>query len=131
MAVVKSKELLVSADNKVGLLDDLSAAIALDRINIRTISAYVYDNKAFFRIITSDNEKAKDIIEQAGFRVEARDVVIMELEDKIGALKGITEKIKAAGIDLKYIYGTVSKSGDTCMLVLSSGDNDKLVSILG
>ncbi len=130
MAAVKSKELFVSAENKMGLLDDLSNSVSSAGINIRTISAYAYDNKAFFRLITSDNEKAKEVIEQAGFSVEVKEVVIIELEDKVGALKGAAGAVKEAGIDLKYIYGTVSKSGNASMLVLSSDNNDKLVSIL-
>lgn len=130
MNVVKAKELFVSGQNKVGLLEDISSAVSSADVNMRAVCAYVVEDTAFFRLITSDNEKSRQVLENLGVKVEEKDTVIAELEDKVGALNSVSKKLKQESIDLKYIYGTVSKSGDVCLLIFASSNDDKAVEVL-
>ncbi len=130
MKAVIAQELFVETENKVGLLNEISKAISEAGVNIRTISAYSVENKAFFRIITSDNNKTKEVISSADTDSKDREVVILELEDKVGALTEASQKLKEGNIDLTYMYGTVSADGNVCMLVFSSNDNDKAIEVL-
>ena len=106
MRVKKFGELLVSGENRIGFLYDISDKISSAGINILAISAYSYDNKAFFRMVTSDNDKAKIVLSSLGCGIEEKQVVSAEVEDRVGELKEMTSKLKDSGIDLKYIYGT-------------------------
>jgi hypothetical protein len=51
--------------------------------------------------------------------------VIVELEDKTGALKDIAEKLAKDDIDIKQIYGTTCPGGCPAKIVLSATDNTK------
>ena len=130
MAVAKlEKELFVSCENRIGLLNDLAKRLAEADINISAISGYVVEEKAFFRILA--DIKAKEVLESSGYEVSLRDVVRVEVENKTGALEKIAQMAESAGIDLKYIYGSAGFDGIKTTLVFSSSNNDSLVELLG
>lgn len=130
MKAVKAKELLIKTDNRVGALADLSGIIGSSGVNIRAISAWSTGSKTFFRLITSDNLKTKDVLRDNGYSYEENDVVIVELPDNVGELSSLAAKLKSKGIDLTHIYGTTSKPGYEAIVVFSSNDNDKVISII-
>ncbi|MBL7131829.1 MAG: ACT domain-containing protein [Candidatus Omnitrophica bacterium] len=126
-----AKELVVSADNKVGMLAEVSGIIADAGVNITAISAYAMAEKAIFRIVTSDNNKAENVLIQKGFNVEESEVVAVNLPDEVGQAKEIANKIKQAGINLDYIYGSTCGCADTqALMVIGSKENAKIVSAI-
>ena len=102
----KAKMLEIMTENKVGMLNEVSSVIADSGVNIKNICAYGMDTSATFMIVTDGNEKIADSLKQKGYKVEENEVVVLGLADKIGTLKEASSKLKSAGIDLKYIYGT-------------------------
>ena len=125
------KQLLVITEDKIGMLQEVSAAVSNAGANIEAMCAYGMEGKAYFMIVTSDNAKVSAALKGKG-QVKEEDVVIVELVNKVGAAFGISEKLKKAGIDLKYIYGTTCVScGCACRVVFSSDDNAKAVKVLG
>lgn len=128
MRVVRRKELLISAENKVGLLKEISEKLSNEQINIESICAYVVDGKAFFRMVVSDSEKAKEILKPE-YSIEEREVLVVSLANQIGRLYELTSKISDANIDLTYIYGTTSEA-DEAKLILSSLNNDEIINLL-
>lgn len=129
MKVVKGEEIVVAVENKVGKLEEITQLISKEEINIRAIAAYVENNQAIFRIITSDNLKTKEIFSQRGLKPETKEVVIIELPDKVGELHKMAERLKEANIDLEYIYGTTT-TAEVATLVFSSNDNEKATQVL-
>ena len=129
MKVVKGEEIIVTVENRVGRLEEITGIISKEGINIRAIAAYVENNQAIFRIITSDNLKTKEILSQKGLKPEAKEVVIIELPDKVGELHTMAGKLKEANIDLEYIYGTTT-TAEVATLIFSSNDNEKAIQIL-
>lgn len=125
------KELEVSTANKVGMLAEVSGLIADTGVNITAISAYATGNEAIFRIVTNDNAKAKDILTQKGYKVKENEVVMVNLPDKVGQAKEIANKIKQAGINLDYIYGSTCGCADTqALMVIGSKKNAEVVSAI-
>jgi hypothetical protein len=55
---------------------------------------------------------------------------LLTLENKPGALEGITKKIAEAGIDLNLVYASVDKNAKTSPVVLISEDNEGVLKIL-
>jgi len=129
MKIVKGEEIIVAVENKVGRLEEITGMISKEGINIRAIAAYVENNQAIFRIITSDNLKTKEILSQKGLRPETKEVAIVELPDKIGELHTMAEKLKEANIDLEYIYGTTT-TAEVATLIFSSNNNERAIQIL-
>lgn len=126
-----TKQLTVEAGNKVGVLAEVTGVIADAGVNITAICAYHIEGKAYFCILTSDNKKAKEALDPKGYTINEDEVVKVALEDTVGQVKEVAEKVKVAGIDLCYIYGSTCGCADTqSFLVISSKENAKVLSAI-
>lgn len=125
--VCLGKEIKVTVVNKIGVLSDMSKILADHGINIEAVAGYAAEgNKAEIILITTDNLRASDALKKKGYAsVEEREVIMFDLENKPGALKGVTAKLAVEGIDIKYIYGTTCSAGCPAKIVLSTSDNEK------
>lgn len=128
----KGKELIITTEDKVGMLAEVTSAIAGQGVNISAVCAYSMEGKAIFMLLTSDYKKAKSAAASKGWKAEESDVVVVELPDKVGAAKEIADKLKAKGVNLRYIYGTTCTCSPdcACKLVLKAENSDALVSAL-
>ena len=134
----KEKELIITTEDKIGMLAEITSEIPTQGINITAICGYGMEGKAIFYILSNDNEKVKSIAQSKGWKTEESEVVVVELVDKAGAVKDIADKLKAKNVNLKYCYGTTctcttnssAPTDCTCRLVLKSEDNDKIIEAL-
>lgn len=129
MRGVKGTEILLTTDNRVGKLEEIARVIKDNGINIRAISAWAFDDKAFFRLVASDTKKTKEILQSQG-TIEEKDVIIVDMPDEVGQLFLLASKLRDNGIDLKYIYGTASEPRKPAIIVFSSDNNDKALEII-
>ena len=121
-----AKELVVTAPNKIGVLADISKILADHGINIEGVAGYVANNEAKIMAVVDDTLRAKEAIEKGGFKsVKESEVVVIELENKPGALKALAAKLKAENIDIRYAYGTASPKEFPSRLILATTDNEK------
>ncbi len=127
----KIGQLVVTTEDKVGMLSEVSQAITEADVNIEAINAYGLEGKAKFYLITSENQKVASALKAKGWQVEEEEVIKIDLEDKVGALSQIGAKLKSAGINLLYCYGTVSEGASPCQFILKAEDNDKAIEVLG
>ena len=126
----KIGQLIVTTEDKVGMLSEVSQAITEADVNIEAINAYGLEGKAKFYLITSENQKAIPALKTKGWQVEEEEAVRIDLENKVGALSEIGAKLKSAGVNLLYCYGTVSEGTSPCQFILKAEDNDKAIEVL-
>jgi len=124
----KAKEIRLFMPNKVGLLSEVTTAIAKAKVNINTICAYAMENNAFFNLITSSNTKAKKALAPLGFGIEEKDVIQVEVPNRPGELKKVAKKIADAGVDIEYMYATTGGGKATC--VFKTADDQKAIQII-
>ena len=125
----KAKEIRFMMPNKVGLLSEVTTAIAGAKVNITAICAYGMGNTATFMLTSNNNVKAKKALAPLGVVIEERDVVEIEVPDKPGELQKIAKKIAEAGIDIEYMYATASSGkAETCIFM--TADNPKAIKII-
>lgn len=129
MKAVKGTEILFTGENKIGELEDIARIIKDNGVNIRAISAWAINGKALFRLLTSDNDKAKKLLEVKG-AVEEREIIIVEMSDEVGQLQLLASKLKGNGLDLDYIYGTTFEPGKPAVIIFAANDNDKALEII-
>jgi len=121
-----AKEIVVTVVNKIGVLADMSKILADHGINIEAVAGYSVELEAKIMLVTDDNLRAMDALKMNNYKSLAeKDILLVELENKAGALKNITAKLASAGIDIKYIYGTACPTGCPATIALSTSDNDK------
>ena len=125
------KELHIIAENQIGTLGDISQWLADKGVNIKSVCAYADAGKAHFLFVTSDNKKAMEILRGKEMEVTEDEVVVLEMQDKVGMLKDMAKKLKAADIDIKNIYGSTSGTPHApTMVVFDSDDNKKAINVI-
>lgn len=125
------KEIVVTVANKIGVLAEMSKVLAASGVNIQAVLGYAAENEAKIMLVTSDNLSSMDALKKSGYKaISESEVVIIELEDKPGALKDITTGLAAEGVDIQHIYGTTCAAGCPAKIVLATTDNAKALSAL-
>jgi hypothetical protein len=111
------KSITIIADDKVGLLADISYVLAKSKINIDTINVDVVGGKAIISLGLSDAEKGKTVVEAAGYKVEDQNGVVLKLPDKPGELNRITSLLAKEGVSIHHVH-ILSKDGANTVLSL-------------
>lgn len=127
---VLGKQLIITVDNKVGTLAEITNVVSSSGINLIAVCAYAVDNKGFIMFVSEDNNKVKKLLQAKKYNVREEEAILVSLENKPGALQTITQRIADAGIDLTLIYGSVEKKGKTSQLVLISEDNKAVLTAI-
>ena len=109
-----TKELYVEAKNETGLLGRITSAFGLNEIYIIHLSAYSVGETGYLQMVTKDNQKAKKELARFIPKIEERDVLIVEFENKVGTLAPVARLLGSHNIGIRYCYGT---SGDGFKIV--------------
>ncbi|MBL8012838.1 MAG: ACT domain-containing protein, partial [Candidatus Omnitrophica bacterium] len=93
---ILDSQLMIRVDNKVGTLAEVSSVISASQINLLAISASAVDNVGHLYFVTENNAEAKRLLKQKKYDVREEKVVLVTLDNKPGALQGVTTKIAQA-----------------------------------
>ena len=124
------RQLMISVDNTVGSLAEVTSVVSASSINEIAICAYSVGNKVAIMFVTEDNNAAKKLLEEQGFIVQEEEVVLITIDNKPGALQRITDKIADAGVDLRLIYGSVAPGQNLARIVVIAENNLDIVMIV-
>ncbi|MCX5679852.1 MAG: ACT domain-containing protein [Candidatus Omnitrophica bacterium] len=125
------KELVVSLPNKVGILADISKILADHGINVEGVAGYTEGRDAKIMIVAEDTLRAKEALEKGGYKaIKENEVLVIDLENKPGALKVMTAKLAKDGIDIRYTYGTACSSGCPARIIVATSANEKALALL-
>lgn len=129
--VFVGEEIVITTDNKVGLLADI-AKVAVDHgINIDAVLGYKAEGKATILLITRANLPIMSYLKEKDYReMKETEVVVVDLQNKPGAIKVITTELKKNKIDIEYIYVTSCSCGGGSRMVLQTTDNELTMSLL-
>jgi hypothetical protein len=111
------KSITIIADDKVGLLADISYVLAKSKINIDSINVDVVGGKAIISIGVADPVKSRQVVEAAGYKTEDQNAVVIKLTDKPGELNRITALLTKEGVAVQSVR-TLSKDNSNTVLAL-------------
>ncbi len=123
------KELYFEAQNETGLLGRIISSLAVEGIYIIHLSAYSVGDKGYLQMVTKDNFKARKALAYFIPKIEERDVLIVEFENKVGTLAPVAKILGNHDIFIKYVYGT-SGDGFKIVGVFSTTDNEKAAQLI-
>ena len=113
-SVNMAKQIVLTVANKIGVLADMSRLTAEHGINIQAVAGYASGNEAKIMLVTDDNLRASEALRKAGYKsLKEEEVVIVDLEDKPGALKIVTSDLAKEGIDIKFNPLPKGTNGET------------------
>lgn len=131
--VATAIEITATFPDQMGLTAKVAAAVAAENVNILAGTGYSASGmrrKATFTLIVDNLEKAERALERIGAdEIQDSMVILVETENKVGALEKISKAIANAGINIYYFYSTTS-SGKTATCVFKTADDQKAIRVL-
>lgn len=123
-------QLSIFVENKAGALGEITHILAEENIDIRAMS--IADTKDFgiLRLIVSDEEKAKKVLQKNDCIVSITEVVGIAITDEPGSLSRVMELLYTNGINVEYMYAFITISKQYAYVVVRVEDNNKAMKIL-
>lgn len=131
--MVRAREITVMVQNEIGALARMMSFLVNHGINVETIAGYSSraGNEGNLIFITDNNQEAIQELEKHGYsNIGENEVLIVELANRPGTLKNISELLALNKINIDYIYCTTCSRGCPAKIVLATSDNDKTFQIL-
>ena len=127
---MKLKQLSLFLENKPGAVSHPIRLLARAGINILTLSIADTGQFGILRLIARDWEKAKGLLEQAGFVVKVTDMVAVEVVDRPGGLADILDVLEKEGTNVAFMYAFTEKRKGRAVLIFRFDDPDAAIRVL-
>lgn len=98
------KQLSVFLENKAGELSDFTHALSTHGISIKSILLADSTDFGLVRTIVDNPEKAKAVLEEAGFSVRFTDVFGVKIDDVVGSFDRVVGTLAKEHINILYTY---------------------------
>jgi len=125
----RGAQLTVYIDNRKGTLSKLAVFLGRNRVNIYGLTLADTEGHGYARLIVDDAEKARQLVEDAGELVAAREVLLVRLENEPGQLGRVLEALAARNLNIEYGFSS-GGPGDDKGLVLVPSDLDAALEAL-
>jgi len=114
-------ELYVLLNDRPGSIGDLARVLKKKKISIHAIGLFI-DTA---RLHVSDPDLALKSIQDQGYQVELREVLLVDVPNKPGVLMELAQKLGNAGININHLYGVMGEKQARGKLILEV-DNKQL-----
>ena len=100
-----AKDLTVILEDRPGTIADMGEALGKAGINIEGCCGFGSGGKGVIHVLVEDVAAARRELQQAGLDVRGeREVLVLEAEDRPGALGDVTRRIAKAGVNIDLLY---------------------------
>ena len=122
--------IVIMADNQVGVIADITAALANEGINLETINAETAGGHGAI-ILTVDNyDRALYVLNQTGFKAVGDDALVVRLPDEPGALANVAGGLKDAGVNIESMH-ILSRQAGYAMIALKTDNQHRAIEAIG
>ena len=131
-SITIGEEIVVTTRNKIGILADASMIMANSGVNIDALLGYEVGLAAKLLFVTNGNLRVLNELKKKKYKtIKETEVVVVELNNKPGALKVVATELKNNKIDVRHVYVTSSsRGGDSSRMILQTRDNEKAMALL-
>jgi hypothetical protein len=127
---MKLQQLSLFLENRPGRLDAPLEAIAAEGINILSLSLADTAQFGILRLIVREWDKAKEILEQAGWVVNLTEVVAVDVPDRPGGLAKVLKLLDAADLNIEYMYAFSLRRDGKAIMIFRFENPDRAVDVL-
>lgn len=116
------KQISIYAENKKGALEHITGILLKEGINI--LGSMTEDGADFGvnRMVVSDPDRAKAALEDEGYLVSVKDVIGVEVEDKVGNLNCLLKNLAEMNINVNYLYLSFNRRSGLPIMVFQTDD---------
>ena len=127
---MKIHQLSLFLENKPGRLIEPCRLLAGAGIDMRTLTMADTAQFGILRMIVSDWERARAVLNQAGFVANIVEVVAVEVPDRPGGLAEILELFQGTDVNIEYMYAFPTGSIDRAVLIFRFDKPDDAIARL-
>lgn len=123
-------QLSIFLENKEGRMLNTLDIIEKLGINIRALSIADTSEFGILRLIVTEPEKVKEVLEKNNFIVKITKVLAVSISDEPGGLNQVLRILDDANINLEYLYAFVEQKTYHAIVILKLEDMEKGIKIL-
>ena len=123
------KTITVLAEDRVGLLADVSYILGKSNLNIEALTVDVVGKKAILSLTVKDYKKATNVLSSNGFVVAEMDSIVIKIPNRPEALTSITDKLAVQKISIATMH-TLSSDDYNGVFALNVDKPRKAVRLL-
>lgn len=112
-------QISVSMENAPGKFLAISEFLGAEGINIRAISVADTSDISTVRFVTDNPQKTVNVLRSHGYSMKETEVLAVEVPDHPGGLQAVLKPLKAADINVLYLYTYLGRgeSGQPIVIV--------------
>ncbi len=127
---MKINQLSVFSENKPGHIIGPCRALAREGIDIRALTLADTQRFGILRLIVSDWQRAKSLLESAGSVVRVTEVLAVEVPDRPGGLAEVLGLFEGSDINIEYMYAFPFVRGQKAVLIFRFDQPDAAIARL-
>ena len=116
------KQISIYAENRKGTLENITGILLREDINI--LGSMTDDGAEYgvSRMVVSDPERAEKALKEAGYMVSVKDVIGVEVEDKVGNLNHLLQNLMEMNINVNYLSLSYDRKSGLPIMVFATED---------
>ena len=123
-------QLSVRLDNVPGTFSAVSELLGREGVNIRAISVADTSDISTVRFVVDDPQKARNILVGSAYSPRETEVLAVEVPDHPGAVNAVLKPLKAAGINVHYLYPHLGRLDDNAIVILGVDKTEEAQKVL-
>ena len=116
-----TERIVIMVNNEVGVLAGITGALAEVGINVESINTQSAGDRGAVVLTANDTDHALAVLNQAGYKAVSDDAVVVRLRDEPGALSGVADRLKQAGINIQNLHILARHDGHA-LIALTTND---------
>jgi hypothetical protein len=99
-----AKQVTAFLENKPGRLANICSALAREKVNITALTVMDSKEHSVLRLVTDDMNRTKAALTSLGTPFQETDVLLVQLDNRPGALAKVCEKLAEEHVNIDYAY---------------------------
>ncbi len=124
------KQISIFLENKPGTLAEVTKSLQEENINILAMTVSDTIDHAVVRMMVDKPGEAIHRLEDQNLLVVENDVIVVELENKPGALANMADRLAGHNINIEYAYCTASPAQQKGMMIIRVDDPQEASELL-
>ena len=116
-----TERIVIMVDNEVGVLAGITGVLAQAGINVESINTQSAGDRGAVILTADDTDHALSVLNQAGYKAVSDDAVVVRLRDEPGALAGVADRLKQAGVNIQNLHILTRQNG-IALIALTTSD---------
>ena len=128
-SVLKETELAIRTDNAPGAEGRIMAVLLEWGVQVRALCSYAEGEKLMVLAVADDCRKAKQALARGGFECKVNPVIVVGLDNRLGAMARLGRHLNSAGIQILYSYASYMDEAEI-VAVFKTQDDTRALEVL-